>query len=81
MNNKIDLKLIYDHAWNQYNTYYQSYSLYTSKFNMVGAVSSVFILVLITSAQTWSLLFYIPISFLLIPFILTLINLNLNPWH
>jgi hypothetical protein len=81
---KTDLQLIYQQAWNQYNTYYQSYSIYNSKFNLAGAVSSVFILVLITSVQAWSKLFYIPILPLLMPFILTLINLNYQkikiPW-
>lgn len=83
-NNKIKFDLVYQQIWNQYNIYYQSYSIYNSKFNIIGVVASVFIAVLLTVAGSWSPLLYIPILGLLIPFIVALFNLYYDkvkiPW-
>ena len=78
-------KILYRQAWNQYNIYFQTYSLHSNKFNTIGAVSSIFILVLVTlaEAEEGSKWFYMPVVFLLVPFIVTLINLMKGfkiPW-
>jgi len=82
--NRTQLDLIFQQTWNQYNIYYQSYMIYNSKFNTIGVVASVFIVVLLAIANSWSTLLYIPILGLLIPFVLTLLNLKYDgvqiPW-
>lgn len=80
---RINYKILYDQAWNQYNIYFQTYSIHNSKFNVIGAVSSIFILVLVTLAQTWSKWLYLSLPFLLFPFFVTLRNLMRGfkiPW-
>jgi len=83
-NEKIDYKTLYYQAWNQYNIYFQGYSVYNNKFNTIGAVSSIFILVLTTAAKTWSKWFYLPLPLLLFPFFVALRNLMYReieiPW-
>lgn len=83
-NEKIDYKTLYHQVWNQYNIYYQSYSVYNNKFNTIGAVSSIFVLVLTIAGERWSKWFYLPLPLLLFPFFVALINLMYKeieiPW-
>jgi len=79
-----DYKILYDQAWNQYNVYYQSYFIRNSKFNMIGAISSILIVSEITVALSISRLFFIPIIPLLVIFLIFILNLMYNkleiPW-
>jgi hypothetical protein len=83
-NQGIDYKALYSQAWNQYNVYFQAYSIYNDKFNTIGAISAIFILVLTTAAQVWSKWFYLPIGSLLFPFFVALKNIMYRdveiPW-
>jgi hypothetical protein len=87
MNNgeRINYKILYDQVWNQYNIYFQTYWVHNNKFNVLGAVSSIFILVLVTVAESkaGSRWFYLPLLFLLFPFALSLVNIKRRfeiPW-
>lgn len=80
---RINYKILYRQAWNQYNIYFQTYSIHNSKFNVIGAVSSIFILVLVTLAEAWSRWLYLSLPFLIFPFFVTLRNLMRRfkiPW-
>jgi hypothetical protein len=83
-NQDIDYRALYSHAWNQYNVYFQAYSILNDKFNTIGAISAIFILVLTTAAQVWSKWFYLPIVSLLFPFFVALKNIMYRdveiPW-
>lgn len=83
-NKKTEFELLYQQVWNQYNIYYQSYSIYNSKFNSIGVVASVLIAVLLAVADSRSWLLYLPIIGLCIPLALALYNLMYSkvkiPW-
>ena len=76
MNRSYDkYKILYDHAWNQYNIYYQGYFIRYNKLNMVGAVSSIFIVSEITIAIGISKLFFIATLPLLLTLVIFIMNL------